>query len=177
MRRLLLTSAALLALALSAGAAFGASDGTLVIKGADNGDGVTEGARSVVTLVVTGFVIGRVTDQGRIRIYDLDPTDQGAPDVTGAGTGTPVKFTPSTGPAVTGTEWYGSNFRFRAVNGTFRVVIWGSGVYVFASGQGKVWMTGNPANRNNDGTYSLDGSDFVSLPLATPLTSPYLLNG
>ena len=181
MRRLVFTSVLTVALALPAAALARAQarggaavDGTLVIRNADNGDGAAKGSdvRPVVTLVVSGFVIGRVTDQGRIQIYDLDPSDQGAPEVTGAGPGRNVSY-----GSFAGSEWTGNNFRFRAVQGTYRVVIWGSGVYVFASGQGKVWMTGNAADPTNDGQYSLDGNDFVSLPLKTPTALPYVLGG
>ncbi|MBV8256495.1 MAG: hypothetical protein JOZ56_04960 [Actinobacteria bacterium] len=168
MRRLLLVSAVLAALAVPAAAfATQTTDGTLVVKGADNGDGIGPNARPVATFVVTGFVIGRVTDLGRIQIFDIDPTDQGTPEVTGAGQGTTVQY-----KSFPGTEWSGTDFRFRAVNGTFRVVVWGSGVYVFASGHGKVTMTGNPAAPNADGSYSLNGGGFQSLT-----TQSILLNG
>ncbi len=186
MRRLVLTCLVLAGLALPAAATArgverGASgDGTLVIRNADNGDGIAKSpdVRPVVTLVVTGFVIGRVSHEGRIDIFDTDPTDQGTPEVSGAGQGTNVSYTTSDGRQVSGTEWVGNNFRFRAVNGTFRVVIYGSGVYVFAAGQGRVWMTGNPDDPKNDGTYSFNGNDtWTSLPRNTPQSQPYILGG
>ncbi len=174
MRRLVVTCAVLLGLALPAAAGAGArtsaADGTFVLQNGDNGDGVVSGARPVVTLVVTGFVIGKVSDQGTIRIFDIDPSDQTTPEVTGTGvTSKAVTYNQS----VDGTQWTGSAFRFRAVGGTFRVVIWGSGVYVFAGGHGKIWMSGNPSDPGHDGIYSFDGDPFVSLPGPGP--QPYQL--
>jgi hypothetical protein len=168
MRRLIVTCAVLAAVAgVTAAAALTQvpSSGTLVVQNADNGDGIGPNARAVVTVVVHGFVIGRVQDQGRIRIFDLDPTDQTPPEVTGALSHQDVSRTVD-GQQQTGTQWSGTNFRFRAVDGTYRVVIWGSGVYLFASGdQGQVWFTGNADAPGSDGRYSLNGGDWHSLPL------------
>ena len=168
MRRLVVTCALFLAVTAPAGASAltqTPDNGTLVVQNADNGDGIGPGARAVVTLVVHGFVIGRVQDQGRIRIFDLDPTDQTPPEVTGALSHQDVSRT-ADGQQQAGTQWSGTNFRFRAVDGTYRVVIWGSGVYLFASGdQGQVWFTGNADAPVSDGRYSLNGGDWHSLPL------------
>jgi hypothetical protein len=169
MRRLVVICCALLLVAASSAAAGvltqAPNNGTLVVRNADNGDGVSAGARAVVTVVIHGFVIGSVRDQGRIRIFDLDPTDQTPPEVTGALSHRDVSRVVD-GQQQTGTEWSGTNFRFRAVDGTYRVVIWGSGVYLFASGdQGQVWFTGNADATTSDGTYSLDGGDWRSLPI------------
>jgi hypothetical protein len=168
MRRLVVICCALLLVA--GGSATAATlaqtpdNGTLVVTNADNGDGISAGARAVVTLVIHGFVIGRVQDQGRIRIFDLDPTDQTPPEVTGAVSHRDVSRAVG-GQQQPGTEWSGTNFRFRAVDGTYRIVIWGSGVYLFASGdQGQVWFTGNADEPSSDGKYSLNGGDWRSLP-------------
>jgi hypothetical protein len=176
MRRLVLTCVVLLAAAGPAAAATGmlgptTSESTLVVQNADNGDGIASGARPVVTLVIHGFVIGRVAEQGRIAIYDLDQTDQSAPEVTGAvsheDVSRTVKAADGTQTQQTGTQWTGTDFRFRAVDGTYRVVIWGSGVYLFASGdQGRVWLTGQTDNPRGDGKYSLNGEAWRSLPVA-----------
>jgi hypothetical protein len=183
MRRLVFTCALLLGIAGPAGAAVlmqTPNDGTLVVQNADNGDGIAPGARAVVTLVVHGFVIGQVLDQGRIQIFDLDPTDQSEPEVTGALSHRDVVRTIRTQSGVVtqaGTQWTGTGFRFRAVEGTYRVVIWGSGVYLFASGdKGQVWFNGQLDTRVPDGTFSLDGDPFRSLPpqgtrdIAPPVT-------
>jgi hypothetical protein len=174
MRRLVLSCAVLLAVAGPAAAAVvqtsSTGEGTLVVQNADNGDGIAVGARPVVTLVIHGFVIGRIAEQGRIAIYDLDQTDQSAPEVTGAVSHEDVSRTARTPDGTqtqTGTQWTGTDFRFRAVDGTYRVVIWGSGVYLFASGdQGRVWFTGQSDNPRGDGKYSFNGGSWLSLPVS-----------
>lgn len=174
MRRLVLTCVFLLAAAGPAAAAPvvlrpSPTEGTLVVQNADNGDGIAPGARPVITLVIRGFVIGQVAEQGRIAIYDLNPTDQSAPEVTGAFSHVDVSRTVRMSDGIqtqTGTQWTGADFRFRAVDGTYRVVIWGSGVYLFASGdQGRVWFTGQADPLLGDGKYSLNGLDWRSLPI------------
>lgn len=180
MRRLVVIGVVLLAAAGSAGAAVFApstGDGTLVVQNADNGDGIAPGTRPVVTLVIHGFVIGQVAEQGRIQIYDLDSTDQSEPEVTGALSHSDVSRTVHTLTGTqtqTGTQWTGTGFRFRAIDGTYRVVIWGSGVYLFASGdKGQVWFTGQQDPRVPDGRFSLNGDDWRSLPIVgTRLIQP-----
>ncbi|HET7567501.1 MAG TPA: hypothetical protein VFJ91_05880 [Gaiellaceae bacterium] len=166
MRRVLVPLTALLALALPAAATAhllrgsGPNDGTLVVRNADNGDGVGKDARPVVTLVISGFVIGRVSGEGRIAIYDLDSTDQSSPEVTGA----EWHRDATTQDGISGTSWGGTQFTFRAVQGTYKVVIYGSGVYLFAGGQGRVWFTGQDGAP--DGSYSINGDDWRSLPFS-----------
>jgi hypothetical protein len=65
---------------------------------------------------------------------------------------------------VRGKRYVGSNFRFRATGGLYRVVVRGSGVYVFAGGIGTVWLQGSSADPRRDGMYSVDDSKFRSLP-------------
>ena len=166
MRRLVLTSVALAALAVpvvAAARSLGPNDGTLVVRNADNGDGISATARPVVTLVVTGFVIGQVSDQGRIQIFSSDPND--TPEVTGATAQKPVTWgKASDGSLVNGTQWSGPTFRFRAVDGTYRILIWGSGVYLFAGGRGTVQFAGSADDPTGDGQYSLNGADWHSIP-------------
>jgi len=167
MRRLLLTLLALAGLALPAAAvarSIGPNDGTLVVRGGDNGDGVSQGARPVVTLTITGFAIGRIAGVGRIDIYDLDPTNDSTPEVTGADSHRDVTRTVGD-QTQTGTRWTGTSFSFRAAEGTYRIVIYGSGVYLFAGGKGRVSFTGNPDPTIPDGGFSINGGDFRSLPL------------
>jgi len=174
MWRLVVIAAALLALGAPATASAlesGTGDGWLVVQGGDNGDGIGSDARPydarpVVTLVITGFVIGHVSDQGRIAIYDLNPTDQSSPEVTGASRVRDLTLT----NGGDGTMWKGTDFRFRAVEGTYKVVIWGSGVYVFAGGQGNVTLTGSPDTPLSDGRFSLNGGDWRSIPLLAQKT-------
>jgi hypothetical protein len=174
MRRLMLTSAVLLALVVPATASAlhaGPGDGWLVLRNGDNGDGIGSDARPydarpVVTLVISGFVIGHVGNEGRIAIYDLNAADQNSPEVTGASRVRDLSL-PKGGD---GTMWKGTNFRFRAVDGTFKVVIWGSGIYLFAGGQGTVTLTGSTETPSSDGKFSLNGGAFVSVPVGAQKT-------
>ncbi len=172
MRRLLVTSALLLALAAPFPAAASLRNlgvGTLVVRGADNGEGLATGARPVATIVIDGFVIGRIAGPGRIEIYSLDASE--APEVNGAAWHQDKTFKAKDGDPVSGTVWGGSNLRFRAVGGTFRVLVWGSGVYLFAGGRnGTVVLTGQDDPSVADGEYSFNGASFRPIPLV--LTRP-----
>ncbi len=174
MRRLAISFAALLALLAPAAASAlhtAPGDGLIVVRNADNGDGIGSDAkpydaRPVVTLVVTGFVIGHVGNEGRIAIYDLNSTDQSSPEVSGASRVRDLA-SPKGGDA---TMWKGTDFHFRAVDGTYKVVIWGSDVYVFAGGQGNVILTGSAETPNGDGSFSLNGGKWSSIPLVAQKT-------
>jgi hypothetical protein len=173
MRRILLTCTALLALgapAVAAAKVGDSADGTIVVRNADNGDGIGDNARAVVTVAITGFVIGRVSGQGRVEIYDLDSTDTSTPEVTGADSHEDVTWK-AHGAGIAGTSWTGTGFTFRAVDGTYRVVVYGSGIYLFAAGHGRVWLTGQSTatgSPTDDGQYSLNGAGWISLPVSTP---------
>jgi hypothetical protein len=174
MRRLVVTFATLLALVVPATASAlhaAPGDGWLVVRNGDNSDGIGSDAkpydtRPVVTLVITGFVIGHVGNEGRIAIYDLNAADQNSPEVTGASRVRDLSL-PKGGD---GTMWKGANFRFRAVDGTFKVVIWGSGIYLFAGGQGSVTLTGSTDTPNSDGKFSLNGGGWFSIPVTAQKT-------
>jgi hypothetical protein len=167
MRRILLSvaSAAVLALptAASAGVGGGAATGFLVVRKAA-GDGGIYG-RPVVTVVVEGFVLGRVSSaaQARVDIYHLPSPAGGGPQVAGVD----VSHRSVRWRGADGTEYTGSGFRFKAVGGAYRVVVRGSGVYLFAGGHGSVWLRGSSAFPRSDGTYSIDGGTFRSLPART----------
>ena len=170
MRRILLSLAgvALLALpaATSAGAAGGGKSGFLVVRKAQ-GDGRLYGS-PVVTVVVQGFVLGRASQEARIDVYHLpSAAGGGAPQAAGPDVRTKVvrwrRFT--------GTEYNGSSFRFRAIGGAYRVVIRGSGVYLFAGGHGTVVLHGSSVYPGSDGAYSIGGRPYRSLP-AAPLELP-----
>jgi hypothetical protein len=167
MRRILLSlvGVALLALpaATSAGAA-GGKAGFLVVRKAQ-GDGGLFGA-PVVTVVVQGFVLGRASQEARVDVYQLPSVHGGGgPQASGAD----VLKTTVRWRKFTGTRFSGSSFRFRAVGGAYRVVIRGSGIYLFAGGHGRVTLDGSSIYRHNDGKYSLGGRAFQSLP-ALPAT-------
>jgi hypothetical protein len=162
MRRILVSCAVLVLLTLSAGAVAGASaakPGFLVVRKAA-GDGGVNG-RPVATVVVRGFVLGRVSQEAEVDIYHLpSASGQGAPLVRGADVSTAsIRW-----HGLPGKRYSGSNFRFRATGGFYRVVVRGSGVYVFAGGRGKVWLQGSSVNRRTDGMYSVNGRAFRSMP-------------
>jgi hypothetical protein len=159
MRRLVVSSVVLVALAAPAAVlaqATATGDGSLVVQRGEAPAGVP-----VVALKITGSVIGHI-DYGRIVI------DAGAsnivPQVIGAGR--PGDFLSS--KSDTAQVWPASgktdDITFRAVGGTFTVVIWGSGVNLVAAGNGKVQLAGLPDTPHGDGQYSLNDADFTSLP-------------
>ena len=63
--------------------------------------------------------------------------------------------------------WGGTDFKFRAVSGKYTILIFGSGIDVVALGSGTVTLTGLVDDPRNDGTYSLNGKAFDSLPGVT----------
>ena len=168
MRRILLICAgvALLSLAAAAAGAGGrARTGWLVVRGAANDGGVV--GSPVATVVVRGFVLGRIADQGSVEVYQLGAGSAAGPQVTGPD----VSHRAVSWRGVSGSEWTGSGFRFRAVGGVLRVVVRGSGVYLFAGGSGNVTLQGSHLAPAHDGSYALDGGRFRSLP-PHPLRRP-----
>ena len=127
-------------------------DGSLVVKNASGRPGTP-----VVALTVTGAVWGHI-GLGRIVIDDGNPNDNQTPEVTGAGN------SHSVANSDTAQSWSGADFKFRAVGGTYTILIYGSGVDVVAFGSGHVVLAGIPDSATGDGTYSLNGRPFGSLP-------------
>ena len=176
MRRILLSCTLLALLALPAAASAGASaqarPGYLVVRKAAGDGGVNGGP--VVTLVIKGFVLGRVSQEARIDVVQLpSAVGQGAPQVRGADVFTKsIKW-----HGFAGKKYVGSNFRFRAMGGYYRVVVRGSGVYLFAGGQCShvkhvkchVRLQGSSHYPRHDGEFSVNGGRFRSLP-EKPLT-------
>jgi hypothetical protein len=165
MRRILVSCAVLAVLTLPAAAAAqapgAAKPGFLVVRQAA-GDGIVNG-RPVVTLIVTGFVLGRVAREAQVKIVQLPSVgcQQCGPQVVGADvSSTGIKYR----GRFSGKAYSGSNFRFRAQGGLYRVVVRGSGVYLFAGGQGHVTVQGSSVYKRDDGKYSVDGAPFRSLP-------------
>jgi len=166
MRRLAFVCLPLCALALPAAAlayTASAADGTLVLQNASAPKGV-----AVMTLTIDGTVLGHVSsgspDQPDV-VYIVDANNTGG--VAASGT----DLAKSSGPDLKsgGTRWKltGSDFRFRAASGVYKVWIYGSGVDVFAVGQGNVTLQGEPSSSStSDGWYSIDGRSRQSLPAA-----------
>jgi|SRR5581483_4475595 len=158
MRRTAILSAALVALSLAAaaGAAPLAGDGSLV---------VTNGAAPDDTPVValkkfTGSVIGRVVGVGKIIIDGGPNCDNG--QVVGAGRPQSVK------QSDTAQRWSGPDFSFRVIGApgcAYTILVWSGGrASLIASGKGSVRLAGMPDTPSGDGRYSLNDSDFKSLP-------------
>jgi hypothetical protein len=145
-------------------------DGTLVVQKGSAPVGVP-----VVTLIMKGTLVGRLSsgspDQlDTVVIDQLQGTGQFNADAS-AGARLDTKDVTSTR-----TQYAGSDFRFRAVDpNSFRVTIYGSGINVFAVGQGKATLQGLPNQTLNTGRYSLQGQPFQPLPAAPtawlPLTA------
>ena len=165
MRWILLSCALLLVLTLPAAAVAGSSasakPGYVVVRRAA-GDGGVNG-RPVVTLIVRGFVLGRVSLQARVGIYYLPPKNGGG-GVPQVPQSADVSTITRRWHHLPGKVFTGSNFRFRALGGFYRVVIRGSGVYLFAGGHGHVKLRGSSRYENADGSYSVNGARFRSLP-------------
>jgi hypothetical protein len=160
--RILLSCAILGGLTLpaaSVGAQRAAQTGYVVIRNAAG-----DGSRPVVTLVVHGFVLGSVKpqDQARVDVYQLpSKASQGAPTAVG---GDVSSETVRWHHRFTRHEFRGTGFRFRAIDGYYRVVVRGSGVYLFAGGRGNVRLRGSTFDPRGDGTYSVNNEPFRSLP-------------
>jgi hypothetical protein len=132
---------------------FGPGDGTLVIQ-----NGTAPRGTPVITLVIHGAAIGQISGLGKIVIDDPTPNDAFTPEVTG------YNWHRQTGETEDTWGGAGPNFRFRAVGGTYKITIYGTGVDLVASGKGSVVLTGSPDAVGSDGRYSLNGQDFKSLP-------------
>jgi len=169
MRRILPLCAllALLALPAVAGAraAAPAKPGFVVVRKA-SGDGSVNGL-PVATVIVQGFLLGRISHEARVDVYQLAlGAGQGAVQVKGADlSARAITWSGFRGKhPLTGKEYTGSNFRFRAIGGDYRVVVRGSGIYLFAGGQGNVTLRGSVHHPRSDGKFSVNGGPFRSLP-------------
>jgi hypothetical protein len=164
-RRTVVICAALAAFLLPAAVALAvtqaAGDGTLVVENGNAPRGV-----AVVTLVIRGAAIGQVTGVGKVVIDDPTPGDGFDPEVTGADWRRDSSDSAPSGG--TETTWGGTDFRFRAVGGTYKITVYGSDVDLVASGHGTVVLAGTTDTPTaHDGRYSLNGAPSKSLP-ATP---------
>src|SRR5512133_386403 len=153
MRRILLSCVLLGVLTLPAAAVARSSapakPGYLVVRKAA-GDGGVNG-RPVVTLVVRGFVLGRISQEARVAVYYLPSKNAGG--VPQVQQGADVSTSTRRWNGLPGKVFRGSNFRFRAMGGFYRVVVRGSGVYLFAGGHGHVTFRGSSVNPGADGEY------------------------
>jgi opacity protein-like surface antigen len=154
--RALLTFAVLAALALPAASAArdqSVSDGTLSVQ---NG-------RGTITISARGGVIGSFA-RGSVRISDPIDGDGTGPIVTGDEW--------SNERDATTTTWGGTKVRFRIIGGSFRIVVRGRGINLSLVGTGKVTLDG--AGTGDDGSYSVNGGEYLPMPgfsLPFPLSS------
>jgi hypothetical protein len=164
MRRILLLPALAALLALPAVAAARsethAGPGFVVVRDASTDRGVN--GNPVATVVVRGFVIGEIAQEGAVQLYNTRGSI--APQVAGVGVQRRTVTWHTDQTTVPGTEFSGSDFRFRAVGGVWRIVVFGSGVSLYAGGEGKVVLHGSVEYPRGDGEYSIDGAPFASLP-------------
>jgi hypothetical protein len=146
MRRLL-TFAMLAALALPAASAArtdNSSDGTLSVRD----------ARGTITINARGGVIGSFA-QGRVTISDPVDGDGTGPIVTGDDF-PPIERNDTT------TTWRGTKVRFRIIGGSFRIVVRARGVNLSLVGKGNVTLDG--AGTVDDGSYSVNGGEYLPMP-------------
>ena len=150
-----LTFAMLVALALPAASAArdqGASDGTLSVRD----------ARGTVTISGRGGVIGSFA-RGSVKISDPVEGDGTGPIVTGD------EWSKDRG--ATTTTWGGTKVRFRIIGGAFRIVVKGRGINLSLVGKGNVTLSG--AGTGDDGSYSVNGGEYLPIP---PFSFPFPLS-
>ncbi len=158
---LLLASAAVLTLPAAAAAhtqRHRPAHGFLVVSNASTDGGVT--GSPVATVSVNGFVIGHIAQEGAVEIYHFNSGSTSLAQVSGVDVSREtVRYR-----GQQGTKFRGSDFRFRAVGGVWRVVVYGAGVSLYAGGKGTVKLHGSVSYPSSDGVYSFNGGRFVSLP-------------
>jgi hypothetical protein len=117
-------------------------------------------------------VIGQVSGYGKL-VIDAGPNADATaePQVTGAGLPSDSSKSP------TAQVWKATTFKFRAVGGTYTVLVYGSGVDLVAVGTGTVRLAGDPDLPWGDGRFSLNGDDFASLPSIQTDKRPIVSNG
>ena len=147
---LIVAFAALVFPTLAVAVTVNANDGTLSVK-----DG-----RGTFTVNAKGGVIGSFA-KGRVIITD---------PVEGDGTGPIV--------SLSGDDWHkdrgdttdvygGTKIRFRLIGGAFKIKVIGRGVNLSVVGRGQATVNGE--GTLDDGSYSVNGSDYQPVPL-DPLT-------
>lgn len=157
MRRLVVLTVLAIGLAVPAAglAVVGASDdGTLSVKNA---------AGKILLAPFNGSAIGRV-GQGRVAVTDPVLSDGVGFDFWGCDN----KIEKSE----TTTVCTGNNIRFRAIGGSYKIFVKGSGISLSAVGRGTVLLDGlgEEPDFHNDGVFSLNDGAYRSLPdIAKPL--------
>ena len=119
------------------------TDGTLSVKR----------GRGMLTLKVTGTVIGRVAN-GRVQIRDFKPGDGKDPQWS------------CKRHRISRQVSYckGRNLGFRVEDGRFTVNVRGTGISISAVAHGEVDIDGTGDNGLSDGVMSIDSEPYQSLP-------------
>ena len=129
------------------------ADGTLSLRG----------GHGTFTVSARGAVIGSFV-RGKVIITDPVDGDGTGPIVTGD------EWSKDRSDTVT--TWGGTRVRFRMIGGTFRIIVKGRGINLSFVGKGNVTVTG--AGTADDGSYSVNGSDYTPIPgfpFAFPLSA------
>ena len=144
-------------------------DGTLSVR---NGDG------SVRLDLDRGVAIGRL-GSGRIELIDPKDTGCASPLVWDDGEQMLGIAEERTIDAETGVEvcvYRGKSLRYRLLGSEARSIrLVGQNISMSAVGRGKGWIKGANSDLELDGTWSLNGADYVSLPTTRqgfPLVAP-----
>ncbi len=144
MRRILGLTLLLLAITVPLALAAGTpTDGTLSVKR----------GRGVVTLKVTGTIIGHVNN-GRIQVRDFKPKDGNDPQWS------------CKRHRISRQVSYckGRKLGVRVDDGRFTVTVRGTGISISAVAHGQVDIDGTGENGLNDGVMSIDDDPYQSLP-------------
>jgi hypothetical protein len=120
-------------------------DGTLSVKR----------GRGSIDLKFKGSVIGRIT--GRVFVRDFRPQDDTVPQLVGC---KPRVRHPLTGVSTC----KGRNVSFRILDGRYRVILHGTGIFLSAAGYGSVTVDGIGDEGVNEGMMSLNDQPYQSLP-------------
>jgi hypothetical protein len=147
MKRLLPIAAlvALLLPSLGTANSRGMADGTLSVQ-----DG-----RGTFVVNAKGGVIGSFT-RGRVVITDPNAEDGTGPIVSMSADDFRRERSETT------TVWTGTKIRFRLIGGAFRIKVVGRGVNLSVIGRGQITLNGE--GTLDDGSYSVNGGDYLPIP-------------
>ena len=129
--------------------------GVAVVRNTGDGTLSVRDGRGTFTITAKGGVIGSFA-KGRVIITDPIPGD-------------------GTGPIVSlsGDDWHkdrgdttdvygGTKIRFRLIGGAFRIKVIGRGVNLSVVGRGQATINGE--GTLDDGSYSVNGADYLAVP-------------
>jgi hypothetical protein len=130
------------------------------VRGAGDGTVVVKNAAGKVTVVGKGTIFGHF-DDGTLTVVDYNPDDLKDPQVSGA-----ERFWVKSD---TTTRYAGTDVRFLFSGGSYKIIVYGTGVDISAVGKGKVTALGD-ATVANDGTVAVNGTKPVAIQPFTATT-------